>query len=58
VRTQYLPDELKNRQYYIPSLEGEESRLAKRLATLWRGIKQYTLSRKTKDTGDENKEST
>ncbi len=58
VRTQYLPDELKNRQYYIPSLEGEESRLAKRLATLWQGIKQYNLSRKTKDTGDENEEST
>ncbi len=48
VRTQYLPDELKDRQYYIPSQEGEEKRFAERLAQLWQGVKQYAFPPKKK----------
>ncbi len=46
VQTQYLPDELKNRQYYVPSQQGEEIAIARRLARWWQGIKQYAVPEK------------
>ncbi len=52
VPAQYLPDELKGRQYYIPSDQGEEQNIARRLAKLWQGIKQYPKSGDKKEPED------
>ncbi|MEL6823444.1 MAG: replication-associated recombination protein A, partial [Calditrichota bacterium] len=37
----YLPDELPTKQFYFPKKTGSESTILNRLATLWRGIKDY-----------------
>lgn len=38
---QYLPEELKDRQYYFPSENGQEKTLKERLKFLWSGKKKY-----------------
>lgn len=38
---QYLPDEIKERQYYFPSESGQEKTLKDRLKLLWSGKKKY-----------------
>ena len=37
----YLPPELKNKQYYIPTENGREKKIKERLKNLWKGIKKY-----------------
>jgi putative ATPase len=37
----YLPDEMKNAQYYFPTENGLEKPLKERLKTLWQGKKKY-----------------
>ena len=37
----YLPAELKNKQYYLPSENGNEKSIKERLKFLWRGKKKY-----------------
>lgn len=37
----YLPDELKNAQYYFPSENGQEKKIRDRLKELWKGKKKY-----------------
>ncbi len=37
----YLPEELKNAQYYFPSENGQEKNLKERLKKLWKGKKKY-----------------
>lgn len=43
VLQQYLPDELKMRQYYYPSDEGMEKLIKERLSKLWGKLKKYDL---------------
>ncbi|MDI6869341.1 MAG: replication-associated recombination protein A [Coprothermobacterota bacterium] len=43
VLQQYLPDELKMRQYYYPSEEGLEKTIKERLKKLWGKLKKYDL---------------
>jgi len=37
----YLPDELKNSQYYFPTENGHEKNLRERLKFLWKNMKKY-----------------
>ncbi len=37
----YLPLELKNKQYYIPSENGNEKSIKERLKNLWKNLKKY-----------------
>jgi putative ATPase len=37
----YLPEELKEKQYYLPSENGNEKTIKERLKSLWKGIKKY-----------------
>ena len=37
----YFPPELKNKQYYSPSENGQEKKLKDWLNFLWKGKKQY-----------------
>lgn len=37
----YLPDEIKNKQFYIPTEQGQEKNLKERLSALWKGRKKY-----------------
>jgi putative ATPase len=37
----YLPDQLKNAQYYFPTENGQEKNLKERLKALWKGKKKY-----------------
>ncbi|MBI9070537.1 MAG: replication-associated recombination protein A [Melioribacteraceae bacterium] len=37
----YLPDEMKNTQYYHPTENGIEKSLKERLVSFWKGIKKY-----------------
>ncbi|MCX6152460.1 MAG: replication-associated recombination protein A [Ignavibacteriales bacterium] len=41
VEVNYLPDELKNAQYYFPSENGQEKSLKERLKSLWKNRKKY-----------------
>ncbi|HEV8338355.1 MAG TPA: replication-associated recombination protein A [bacterium] len=41
VDQQYLPDNLRDRQYYRPSDSGLEKEIRRRLAAWWKGIKRY-----------------
>jgi len=41
VESNYLPEELKNKQYYLPSENGNEKAIKERLQTLWKNIKKY-----------------
>ena len=41
VDQQYLPDNLRDRQYYRPSESGLEKDIRRRLAAWWKGIKRY-----------------
>ncbi|MFA7228133.1 MAG: replication-associated recombination protein A [Melioribacteraceae bacterium] len=41
VETNYLPEELKNKQYYIPSENGNEKGIKERLKALWKTSKKY-----------------
>ncbi|RMG63516.1 MAG: replication-associated recombination protein A [Calditrichaeota bacterium] len=41
VAEQYLPDELKDRVYYIPSSQGQEKQIRERLKQWWAGRKVY-----------------
>ena len=37
----YLPDEIKDKQYYFPTENGQEKTLKERLKMLWKGKKKY-----------------
>jgi putative ATPase len=37
----YLPEELKNKQYYLPTENGNEKQIKERLKELWKNIKKY-----------------
>ncbi len=37
----YLPEEIKGKQYYLPSENGNEKTIKERLKSLWKGIKKY-----------------
>lgn len=41
VQENYLPDELKGKQYYFPSESGQEKTLKERLKNWWKGRKKY-----------------
>ena len=41
VQEDYLPDEIKNKQYYIPTSNGSEKTILERLKSLWNGKKKY-----------------
>ncbi|MGE5456745.1 MAG: replication-associated recombination protein A [Methanococcaceae archaeon] len=41
VEKSYLPDEMKNTQYYFPSENGQEKTLKERLKFLWKNLKKY-----------------
>ncbi len=41
LQEEYLPPELKGRQYYLPSENGNEKSVKERLASLWQGKKKY-----------------
>ena len=41
VKENYLPPELKNKQYYFPTENGIEKSLKERLKIFWEGIKKY-----------------
>ncbi len=41
VNVNYLPDNLKGRQYYFPTENGQEKKLKDRLKALWKGKKKY-----------------
>lgn len=41
VQDNYLPEELKNRQYYFPSENGNEKTIKERLKSLWKDRKKY-----------------
>ncbi len=41
VDQQYLPDNLRGRQYYRPSESGAEKDIRRRLAAWWKGVKRY-----------------
>jgi putative ATPase len=37
----YLPEELKNKQYYFPTEAGQEKTIKDRLMNWWKGKKKY-----------------
>ncbi|MCH7723185.1 MAG: hypothetical protein IIA49_05420 [Bacteroidetes bacterium] len=37
----YLPEELKGRQFYFPTENGQEKNIKERLKFFWQGIKKY-----------------
>lgn len=41
LQEEYLPKELKGRQYYLPSENGSEKTIKERLAAIWKGFKKY-----------------
>jgi putative ATPase len=41
VQDNYLPEELRNRQYYFPSENGNEKTIKERLKSLWKDRKKY-----------------
>lgn len=41
LQEEYLPKELKDRQYYLPSENGNEKTMKDRLAAIWHGRKKY-----------------
>jgi len=41
LQEEYLPKELKGRQYYLPSENGSEKSIKERLAAIWKGFKKY-----------------
>ncbi|MBI5730767.1 MAG: replication-associated recombination protein A [Ignavibacteriales bacterium] len=41
IQENYLPEELKNKQYYLPSENGNEKTIKERLTNLWKGKKKY-----------------
>ncbi len=41
VQEDYLPPQLKNKQFYFPSENGTEKTIKERLKILWKGIKKY-----------------
>ncbi|MGE5350628.1 MAG: replication-associated recombination protein A [Acidobacteriota bacterium] len=41
VEKDYLPDELKGKQYYLPTENGQEKTLKERLKALWKNRKKY-----------------
>lgn len=41
IKENYLPEELKNKQYYLPSENGNEKTIKERLINLWKGKKKY-----------------
>ncbi len=41
IEENYLPEELKNRQYYFPTENGQEKNLKDRLKALWKNKKKY-----------------
>ncbi len=41
IEENYLPEELKNRQYYFPTENGQEKNLKDRLKALWKNRKKY-----------------
>lgn len=41
VQEQYLPSEIKSRQYYIPTENGLEKSIKERMLSLWQKIKKY-----------------
>lgn len=41
VKEKYLPENLKNEVFYIPSSEGSEKYILERLKSLWNGFKNY-----------------
>lgn len=41
IEENYLPDELNNKQYYLPSENGSEKVIKERLISFWRGKKKY-----------------
>jgi putative ATPase len=41
VEKDYLPDELKGKQYYFPTENGQEKTLKERLKALWKSRKKY-----------------
>ncbi len=41
IEANYLPDELKGRQYYFPTDNGQEKNLKERLKSLWKKLKKY-----------------
>jgi len=41
VEQQFLPDEIKNQQFYLPSENGQEKGLKDRLKRLWKTLKRY-----------------
>ncbi len=41
LQEEYLPEELKDRQYYLPSENGNEKTMKDRLAAIWQGRKKY-----------------
>jgi len=41
VQDNFLPDEIKNKQFYFPSENGQEKNLKERLKALWKGKKKY-----------------
>jgi putative ATPase len=41
VRESYMPEELKNVQFYSPSENGFEKTIKERLVKFWQGLKKY-----------------
>jgi putative ATPase len=41
IEENYLPDEMKSKQYYLPSENGNEKSIKERLKLLWKGRKKY-----------------
>lgn len=41
LKENYLPEELKDKQYYLPSENGNEKSIKERLKNLWKDIKKY-----------------
>ncbi|MEW6005032.1 MAG: replication-associated recombination protein A [Stygiobacter sp.] len=42
VQQSYLPNGLKDKQFYFPSENGNEKNIKERLKNLWKGLKKYT----------------
>jgi putative ATPase len=41
VAENYLPEEIKDSQFYFPCENGQEKNLKERLKFLWKGLKKY-----------------
>ncbi len=41
IEENYLPEEIKNKQFYFPTENGQEKRLKDWLSFLWKGKKKY-----------------